>query len=55
MKGRYDPAVVHAATQPTPVVPAHFIARIVEELAPLEIWLLAAARTERTALTATGT
>ncbi|HWO17612.1 MAG TPA: nucleotidyltransferase domain-containing protein [Kofleriaceae bacterium] len=31
--------MVHEATRPAPVVPAHFIARIVEELCPLEIWL----------------
>jgi predicted nucleotidyltransferase len=31
--------VVHEAAQPIPVVPAHFITRIVEELGPLEIWL----------------
>lgn len=38
-KGRYAPTVAHEATQTVPVVPAHFIARIVEELRPLEIWL----------------
>ncbi|TMQ04342.1 MAG: nucleotidyltransferase domain-containing protein [Deltaproteobacteria bacterium] len=41
-KARYDHVVAHEAaqpTQPTAVVPADFIERIVEELDPLEIWL----------------